>query len=109
MQEHLVGKHPYGKLRIFRGADGSAVIREKGAYGNHMVEVGNMTGEVEVASLGTEVSTSKNAVNALSAGFGLGTAANQLNQAAQLATGTFAVEYGNAWCHPQQCDWISAQ
>ena len=87
MQEHLVGKHPYGKLRIFRGADGSAVIREKGAYGNHMVEVGNMTGEVEVASLGTEVSTSKNAVNALSAGFGLGTAANQLNQAAQLATG----------------------
>ena len=88
MQEHLVGKHPYGKLRIFRGADGSAVIREKGAYGNHMVEVGNMTGEVEVASLGTEVSTTKNAVNALSAaGFGLGTAANQLNQAAQLATG----------------------
>ena len=88
MQEHLVGKHPYGKLRIFRGADGSAVIREKGAYGNHMVEVGNMTGEVEVASLGTEVSTTKNAVNALSAaGFGLGTAANQLNQASQLATG----------------------
>ncbi len=52
-----------------------------------MVEVGNMAGEVEVASLTTEVTTS-NAVNALSAaGFGLGTAANQLNQAAQLATG----------------------
>ncbi len=97
MQDHLVGKHPFGKLRIFRGADGSAVIREKGAYGNHMVEVGNLPGEVEVASLATEVTTTKASVGAsggvggagvAGSGYGgLGAAASQLNQAAQLATG----------------------
>ncbi len=94
MQEHLVAKHPYGKLRIFRGADGSAVIREKGAYGNHMVEVGNLTQEVEMHNMAgsdAEDTATNAAVNALNAAanFGLTTssAADQLNQAAQLATG----------------------